>query len=268
MTTSGIGASPLARQQAIGYSRSISGELVHARPCKATFGFGAEAAFSTAHDLYLLDRALWSGRLLSDAGRLRMLTPRIATHKGSEYGYGWFIGKLFGRTAVSALGGTAGFMASLQHFIEDDVVLVVVLNHDFALDVELYQQLAAIALGEAWRPLLSQPQVQTQQAIASWAGVYDMQGGRHLRLRPDNGRLLLEEEALDRSFQVHPISVDVGYVKEQNARLSFHRPDDGGPIQLQVLYGVRLWHGHRVRCTLNLPGFQSAQPDARDGVTV
>ena len=144
-----------ASGRASGFSRGESGQLVHAAYREPSFGYGYGALFSTVADLHRLNRALARNTLLSAEATRLMLQPRRKTPWGNHYGLGWFLDDWNDRPFAAALGSTAGFVGTMRHFLEEDVVLVVLLDQDFMLHEELYDRLSAIALGRPWTPVLS-----------------------------------------------------------------------------------------------------------------
>jgi CubicO group peptidase (beta-lactamase class C family) len=106
-----------------------------------TEAYAAGGLFSTVEDLQRWDRALQSGRLVSQATLDAMLRPSVACADGScglppgeGYGYGWFIGADAGRPLISHSGRLDGFL-SYNGFYPHDGIDVIVLSNSETTDV-------------------------------------------------------------------------------------------------------------------------------------
>jgi CubicO group peptidase (beta-lactamase class C family) len=89
---------------------------------------GAGALYSTVEDLYRWDRALYTDDILNAASRQAFFTPWMDTGQGTDYGYGWDIGRTAGRPSLAHGGGIFGFASFMARFPEDDAVIVVLSN--------------------------------------------------------------------------------------------------------------------------------------------
>jgi CubicO group peptidase (beta-lactamase class C family) len=102
-----------------------------------TVGMGAGDVWSTVGDLARWDRAVASGRILSEPSRRAMLTVQAPIDapdgviRTEGYGYGCFIGRdSGGRRVIYHTGDNAGFVAVNVWLPDDDVRLVVVSNEE------------------------------------------------------------------------------------------------------------------------------------------
>lgn len=245
MTSSGLdSATRILPERARGYSRDDEGRVINTSYRNPSFGWGCCALYSTVLDLFAFDRALRDGHLLSEDSRRLMWKPRSETPWGDRYGMGWFIDDLDGHESVTALGATGGFMATLRDFRADDVVVVVLLNQDFMLYQELFDQVSLIALGKPWKRLLQEAQTSSNTRLSRFAGTYEMDDGALRKLRPSRGTLEFGNPKSGLFFRVYALSDSEGYVAEENARLRFRATEDGGN-ELLALYGNLAWRGHR-----------------------
>jgi len=245
MSASGLDSRELVLPgRARGYSRDESGRVVDAAYRDPTFGWGCGALYSTALDLLSFERALREGRLLTPASLDLMWAGRSETPWGDRYGMGWFVGGSDEEPTLTALGATGGFTAALRRHPAAGVVVVVLLNRDFALFRELCDRLSSIALGEPWRPLFASGDGLHDARLESFVGTYEMEGGELCELRIRDGGLEFCEPGAGTCFRVFVLSDTEGYVAEQNARLRFSPLDDGGS-ELRALYGNLAWNGRR-----------------------
>jgi CubicO group peptidase (beta-lactamase class C family) len=97
------------------------GQLRHVR-YRDHAAYTAGGLLSTAGDLLRFDRALSGGRLLPDSLFRMMGTPGLG-----EYGLGWQIIRVFGRTLRNHTGGVTGFASHLARF--DDGTIIIVLSN-------------------------------------------------------------------------------------------------------------------------------------------
>lgn len=84
--------------------------------------YTAGGLLSTAEDLLRFSRALSAGRLLADSTLRRMVTPGLG-----DYGLGWQVIRVFGRTLRNHTGGLTGFASHLAHY--DDGTTIVLLSN-------------------------------------------------------------------------------------------------------------------------------------------
>jgi CubicO group peptidase (beta-lactamase class C family) len=235
-------ASPL---RAKGYSRNDKGEVVDCPYRDPSFGWGCGALYSTVGDLFRFNRALVDGRLLSEGSRRMMWTARSDTTWNNRYGFGWFIQDLDGSSSIVALGSTGGYVATLRYFPEEDVVVAVLLNHDFMLYSELFEEISRIALGKSWTPLFGEAPESVRSGFSAYAGTYKMADGALLELRLRKGGLEFGDKSTGAYFRVDMISEGSGYVAAQNALLRFRKAENGD-VELVALYGNLAWSGRRI----------------------
>ncbi|MCG8457245.1 MAG: beta-lactamase family protein [Holophagales bacterium] len=251
MTDSGLdSATRIVPHRASGYSRSGDGEIIRAAYRDPSFGYGYGALYSTVLDLHRLARAVAGNKLMSRRAREEMLLARHETPWSNRYGLGWFLDQWDGQEYVAALGSTAGFMGTLRHFTAADVVLVVLLNQDFMLYEELFDQLSSIALGRSWQPLFSPRGESTTDLLADCLGVYEMEDGVELSFELGEHGLVLTQEGIEKQFEVVPLSRRKAYVPEQNGLFRFSSASDGssrdGDMELLAIYGNLAWRGRRI----------------------
>lgn len=111
--------------RAAGYERSAAG-LTNARYYDMSIPFAAGALYSTARDLYLWDRALYTERLLPSGLRDLLFRPNL-----ENYGYGWGIlkpkpGSPYAGESIPMHGGAIfGFQAVIERIPSHKELIVV-----------------------------------------------------------------------------------------------------------------------------------------------
>ncbi|QQS40424.1 MAG: beta-lactamase family protein [Acidobacteriota bacterium] len=112
---------PIINERAQGYVRK-DGQVYNDKLTDPA-GYSAGGLLSTAGDLFLLDRALFSGKLLSKKSLDRMFTA----YK-NEYGFGWKVTSRGGKRLYNHTGATHGFSAHIARYPDDDVLIVILSN--------------------------------------------------------------------------------------------------------------------------------------------
>jgi CubicO group peptidase (beta-lactamase class C family) len=154
---------------------------------------GNGSLYSTADDLMRFDRALNSGKILSESTRKKYYV------EGEENTYGWYFRNLAGHRAMSGKGRSPGFAAELDDFPEDGVTIILLSNSSSSVTQDpMPAAIAAIVFGKdpPKPPVLSlAPLPQTE--LASYAGDYQygpeyFDANAKFSLRPQSGSLVLE----------------------------------------------------------------------------
>ncbi|WP_157405703.1 serine hydrolase domain-containing protein [Asticcacaulis benevestitus] len=115
----GSGAPPL---QANGYLEGKHG-LEKAAYVDMSVPYAAGAMVSTTHDLLLWEKALFGGKVLSQATLVKMTT----VYK-SGYGYGLFIHPARERNTIEHAGNINGFNSAMAYYPNDDLIIIVLDN--------------------------------------------------------------------------------------------------------------------------------------------
>jgi len=87
---------------------------------------GASDVMSTTQDLFRWHTALLGSDILSEESKRRMYTP-----VANDYGYGWYISDGdHGRLVEHDGGSSKGTAADFRRYLEEDLVIIVLTNHD------------------------------------------------------------------------------------------------------------------------------------------
>jgi CubicO group peptidase (beta-lactamase class C family) len=126
----------ILKERASGYSKSEAGQLINAEYLDMGQPYAAGSLYSTVLDLYKWDRALYTTKVLSAKSIADAFRPNpLEWADGIQYGYGWGISRVHGRTAVGHGGGINGFSTVIWRAIEADAVVIILSNHDDAGNV-------------------------------------------------------------------------------------------------------------------------------------
>lgn len=97
---------------------------------------GDGGIYSTAHDLYQLDKALSGNQLLSKKStELLYQTPILKDGSPSKYGLGWFIEKSEGGIIAQHTGGLAGFRSLFWRDLKNGSTIIALTNQGDAFPV-------------------------------------------------------------------------------------------------------------------------------------
>lgn len=145
--------SEILQNNACGYVLN-DGTLINAPYYDSSWPLGNGGMYSTTHDLYLLDRALYTNELLSKNSRDQMFAihAHMPDEEGIDYGYGWELGAIHGKKYVSHWGIWAGFTSDFLRFPDDDLVIIVLSNFEHAHVRKISRDLAGIVLQEGTPP--------------------------------------------------------------------------------------------------------------------
>lgn len=91
---------------------------------------GAASLYSTVEDLYLWDRALYTGDIVSTESIDLMFDSHIPAY-GYGYGYGWIVDESkSNEKKVRHEGNIPGFRSYFSRYIDDDTVIIILSNHE------------------------------------------------------------------------------------------------------------------------------------------
>jgi D-alanyl-D-alanine carboxypeptidase len=92
--------------------------------------YAAGGVYSTVEDLYVWDCALASGRIVRCATVSDMMSPHAVIVPGSAfYGYGWMIGKRFGKRLITHGGEIECFTSEFSKYVDSAITIIVVANN-------------------------------------------------------------------------------------------------------------------------------------------
>ncbi len=147
---------PIIPRRVRGYDRN-AGAWVNTQYLAMSQPYAAGAMCSTVHDLARWNRALHSGKVVSEESYRLMVTPDLPSGvNGPGYGFGLMQDMVAGRTMISHGGGIHGFNTANAWVPSAELSVSVLTNSGGAPAPELLQQLALVALGQ---PLPTRPPV-------------------------------------------------------------------------------------------------------------
>jgi D-alanyl-D-alanine carboxypeptidase len=200
--------------RAAGYSRGPGGYR-NADYLDMSLPHAAGSLYSTTGDLYRWDRALYTTTVLSRKSLDEMVTP-----VKNNYGYGWMLAPMFNRKQIGHGGGINGFSTYIARFPDDDAVVIVLSNVDFANAGALARGLAAILFGEKYELPKEYQEVPIDPKILDrYPGTY--QGPRlAFTVTKESGRLFVQATGQPK-FEVYPYAENKFFLKVVEATIEF-----------------------------------------------
>jgi CubicO group peptidase (beta-lactamase class C family) len=190
------------------YSRAES-QFLNAANDKVETAYSAGAIQSTAEDLFKWNQAILSNKLIKKESLERAQTEyKLPSGKGTNYGYGWFIGNIQGSPIVEHGGNMGGFMCHAIYLPREDVFVVVLYNFRAAnrLPEFLAGDLAALAID---KPFNIREVTLDEGLLKTYVGVYEeegverlvtVEGGKLYYQRVGANKLIMRPYAKDKFF--------------------------------------------------------------------
>jgi len=200
---------------------------------------GAGGLYSTVKDLYLWDRALYTGKVARKDSINKIVRSMKKDPIKDEYSYGWVLDDFFGRTGMWHNGATTGFRSFIIRFINDDICIIALSNIEFSRIEKICIDIAAIIFGKKYE------MPKKRVAIKVDPKVYDTYVGRY-ELKPDFILSITKEE--DQLFvqatgqgkiAIFPESETKFFCKDVDAQISFVKDKDGKVTKLILHQGGR-----------------------------
>lgn len=141
--------------EAIGYTMNDDGQIIKALNIHNSLAFSSGGLSSTVDDLLIWSAALKNSSILTAESLHDMQTCYVQKHNSptSFYGYGVEIEILNPsplRRKIWHSGSILGFQSSFSQYIEDDITIVILSNHDFSKDIihQIEEKLLSIVTSE------------------------------------------------------------------------------------------------------------------------
>jgi CubicO group peptidase (beta-lactamase class C family) len=230
LTATGVeDARVITPNRAAGYEQTPDG-LLNARPIDPSIPSGAGALVSTAPDLYIWDRALMTGKVLSEDSRQAMFAKTVNTEQPgmtSYYGDGWMMGERFGRQVIDHGGGIFGFSAMNAFYPKDEVVVVVLSNVEDFPSAQIAIDLAAIAFGKPYTLPTKNVAVQVDSRILEqYVGSYQLAPDFSLDITLEDGHLYAQPPGEDK-LEIFPKSEAGFFLPAADVELTFTKNAEG-----------------------------------------
>jgi CubicO group peptidase (beta-lactamase class C family) len=110
---------------------------------------GAGGVYTTALDMYIWDRAFFSGKVLGQ-DKMSVVLERVGDNNGGyhNYGLGWGVYKSGGFTSVGHTGGMFGFRTLYERVMENGITIIILTNiGDETPIVEIRNRILQLIIG-------------------------------------------------------------------------------------------------------------------------
>src|SRR5438105_10082150 len=139
----------LLPERASGYTPVGYDQIGNAARLDWTIKTGNGSLYSTASDLLKWDQAL-NGEQVLKAETIANMFRKYST----PFSYGWFVRERFGHRRLAINRRRPGLTASLERFPDDRATVIVAANTYSGLTQSMAADLAAILLGQPYKPIL------------------------------------------------------------------------------------------------------------------
>lgn len=214
-------AEEIVRGRARGYVTGTGNSLINAYQVGEANMFGAGGIISTAYDMYLWDRALYTDRILVSASRAALFNQLE-----DGYGYGLIVstediaGKK--RRKVGHDGFATSYVAAFDRFVDDDATVIYLGNIRSGAPRLLRPALSRILFGQEVKvpALRGRPASVSSDILQNYAGTYEYAPGRtfEIVLRHDT---LYISTAGPSAAGLTPISADSFFFRDMYTTLKF-----------------------------------------------
>lgn len=229
----------ILKNRAAGYAVEddslVNADFLHTAHVSAEGGL-----YSTTEDMFAWDRALYTERILSRKTLDEMFTP----FKGG-YGYGWSVGRSFGRRAVGHSGRVFGFSTHIKRFPADQVTVIVLSNNQMADAERVAADLAAIVFGAPYR-LPREPKVVPPHVLERYVGRYQTSPTMIVTVTLEGGKLFAQGSGQGKT-RIYPSSESRFFLKNVDVEIAFNKDSEGRVTGMTVLKAGRVTeHGRKI----------------------
>jgi CubicO group peptidase (beta-lactamase class C family) len=233
---------PIIKFRATGYVRD-GNNLLNARYIDQSQPYAAGALYSTVEDLFLLDQALYSGKLLSKISLDTMFTP-----VGVNYGYGWFINKQFNRRVVVHPGGVPGFSAILTRYPDDKILIVMLSNVENSQVIRASSDLAAIVFGEKYELPQERVAIRVDPKIFNaYIGEYEDRPGRITIITVEGETVMIKLAGHPDPVPLSPESETQFFHPAMDIQVAFIKGEKGNVTGLKLRLNGRDFQAKKVK---------------------
>ncbi len=241
------------KHEATGYAFN-AGEVTKALNWDMSHAGGAGALYSTVRDLLRWNRAVFGGKVLSEASLAAAWTP-VALPEGTSapmpYGFGWVMDDHRKLKRISHSGGLHGFLSQLSYY-PDQTTSVIVLHNASPPVPEMVTSALADEIAELY---LWQDMAPRSEALASdqldrslwdqFPGQYDYQSAI-LNVTRDGERWFAQLTGQPR-FEIFPASSTRFFWKVVDAQVEFLPNEQGQVTAVQHTQGGRSFRAEKIK---------------------
>ncbi|MEK8179535.1 serine hydrolase [Flavobacterium buctense] len=202
---------------------------------------------STANDLLLWDRALYTNQLLSKSGMEQVFkSGALADGSATKYGFGWFIENNpdYGKMA-SHSGGWPGYKTYIDRHLDNDKTIIILSNHEkVAIPIN---SLRSILYNKPLPTKKERKEIAlTNEQLQKFIGVYEIQPGFEITVTSDKDQLLAQLTGQN-AFPIFAENETQFFLKVVDAQIHFVPSETGAITGLVLLQNGNTIEGKRIK---------------------
>lgn len=230
-----------------GYSPSET-MLQNANFLDMSIPYAAGSLLSDVEDLAIWNKAVFDGKLISKAS-MDKIFKAAPLNDGTEfqYGFGWGLGKIQGKTIYEHGGGIFGFLTQGIYAPDQDVYVAVLSNCNCAPPSNAANRLMAAALGN---PIEREAIVLKDGELEKYVGTYDIEDAESKRFISLKDGKLYSQRDEGRTSELFPFAKDKFAYSDSPSVLEFVRKD--GKIVGQNLVQLSGESGYAKRTSMKV----------------
>jgi CubicO group peptidase (beta-lactamase class C family) len=202
---------------------------------------------STANDLLIWDRALYTNQLLPKSGMEQIFTAgTLADGSATKYGFGWMLDNHpdFGKTA-SHSGGWPGYKTHIDRHLDNDKTIIILSNHEEAtLPIN---SLRSILYNKPLPVKKERKEITlTNEQLQKFVGVYELMPGFEITISTDKDQLFAQPTGQS----MLPIFAETEtqfFLKVVDAQIQFVPNETGAITGLVLLQNGNKIEGKRIK---------------------
>ncbi|HEY4150767.1 MAG TPA: serine hydrolase [Chitinophagaceae bacterium] len=230
MTHSGFDFKGLASaDKATGYLNPAKG--LEAQIVDSSASFAAGAIYTTTGDLYKWDRALYTGKIISQASLQKAYTPHLG-----NYGYGWVMDSVYGKKVVEHAGGIFGFVSFILRVPEEQTCIVVLDNQPSPPGPgKIAADLNALLNGKPYTIPHKRVAINIDtNTLKQYVGAYQLHPNFIIAVTLENGQLMTQATN-QQKVPIFAEKENFFFLKVVDAQLEFVKGADG-TVEKLILY--------------------------------
>ncbi|MDP4215832.1 MAG: serine hydrolase [Bacteroidota bacterium] len=208
----------------------------------SSVSFAAGSIYTTVEDLYKWDRALYTGRIISEASLQKAFTPHLG-----KYGYGWMMDSVYGKKVVEHGGGIPGFLSFIFRVPEDQTCIIIFDNMPIRDPGKMAGAINALLNGKDYT--IPRPKVVLRVdtvILKQYAGKYELAPGFVMTVTLENGKLMAQAGGQPK-LELFAEKENVFYPREIDAHLEFVRGADSSVEKLILNQGGQVRTANRIK---------------------
>lgn len=224
--------SDIIPMRAHGYDAAGENKVRHTDYYSWSWPWGAGNIMSTTGDMLAWNEALQSGKIIKKELLKKAFTPYILTNGiSANYGYGWIINKVAGKTVISHGGAIGGYLADVARIEENGTTIIILTNTTAISPSDLLENILMVLLDV---PAMKAQPLAKGQDLKEYEGVYEVNysGGRitansgpeklYRTVTTDGNKLFIQRTGRSK-IELEPFGKDLFFISNSRQQFRFVR---------------------------------------------